>query len=422
MAGFGEPVRACPSAALGETAGPARPRVQAEDGKSDMNELPSIPFGRPMLGDDERDAVVAVLGGPRLVHGPVAARFESEFAERAGTRFAVSVSSCTAGLYLGLLTRGIGPDDEVIVPAMTHVATAHSVEFLGAKPVFVDVSARTGNIDPAGIEEAISGRTRAIIVVHYLGLPCDMDAIRALAKRAGAFLIEDAALALDATYDGVKTGGLADMASFSFYPVKHMTTAEGGMVSSNCEPVADLVRRQRSFGYDRPLGERTKPGIYDITSLGNNLRMSEIHAAIGLAQMRKLDAMQAARAENFARMEKGLSAIEELTIFPRRLGKAESSHYCLNINLPEDGVLQRDAVVNKLQEAGIGTSVHYPSAVPLFSYYRKKYAYKPGQFAVAEWIADQAISLPVGPHLAADDPERIVEAVKNAVMHAKRNP
>ena len=375
-----------------------------------------------MLGDDERDAVVAVLGGTRLVHGPVAARFEAEFAERAGTRFAVSVSSCTAGLYLGLLTRGIGPGDEVIVPAMTHVATAHSVELLGAKPVFVDVSARTGNIDPAGIEEAISERTRAIIAVHYLGLPCDMDAIRPLAEDAEALLIEDAALALDATYGGVKAGGLADMASFSFYPVKHMTTAEGGMVTSNSEPVAALVRKQRAFGYDRSLGERAKPGIYDVTSLGNNLRMSEVHAAIGLAQMRKLDAMQAARAENFARMESGLSAIEELTIFPCQLGKAESSHYCLNINLPENGFLKRDTVVAKLQEAGIGTSVHYPSAVPLFSYYRNKYAHKAGQFAVAEWIADQAISLPVGPHLAPDDPERIVEAVKNAVMHAKSNP
>ncbi len=384
-----------------------------------MNDLPPIPFGRPMLGQEEREAVLSVLDGPQLVHGPVAAQFETEFAARAQTKSAITVSSCTAGLYLGLLTHGVGPGDEVIVPAMTHVATAHSVELLGAKPVFADVSPESGNIDPAAIKAAVTDRTRAIIVVHYLGLPCDMDAIRPIAREAGAPLIEDAALALDASYDGVKVGGLADLASFSFYPVKHMTSAEGGMVTSNDEGIANLVRRQKAFGYDRSLGERTKPGIYDVTLLGNNLRMSEIHAAIGLAQVRKLDAMQAARAENFARIAAGLADVEELTIFPRRLGKAESSHYCLNINLPRDGSLQRDDVVGELKPAGIGTSVHYPSAVSLFSYYRDKYGYQPGDFPVAEWIGAQAISLPVGPHLAAGDPERIVSAVKNAVSHAK---
>ena len=389
------------------------------DWKPDMNELPTIPFGRPMLGDEERDAVVSVLGGPQLVHGPVAAQFETEFAERAQTNFAVTVSSCTAGLYLGLLTHGIGPGDEVIVPAMTHVATAHSVELLGAKPVFADVSPETGNIDAAEIKAAMTDRTKAIVVVHYLGLPCDMDAIRPLAKEAGALLIEDAALALDATYGGVKVGGLADLASFSFYPVKHMTSAEGGMVTTNAEGVANLVRRQKAFGYDRSLGERTKPGIYDVTLLGNNLRMSEIHAAIGLAQVRKLNEMQAARADNFARIADGLSEVEELIVFPRSMGKAESSHYCLNVNLPKDGSLQRDEVVGALKSAGIGTSVHYPSAVSLFSYYREKYGYETGQFPIAEWIGAQAISLPVGPHLAAGDPERIVTAVKNAVSHAK---
>ncbi len=384
-----------------------------------MDDLPPIPFGRPMLGQEEREAVLSVLDGPQLVHGPVAAQFETEFAERAQTEFAITVSSCTAGLYLGLLTHGVGPGDEVIVPAMTHVATAHSVELLGAKPVFADVSPESGNIDPAAVKAAVTERTRAIIVVHYLGLPCDMDAIRPIAKAAGALLIEDAALALDASYDGVKVGGLADLASFSFYPVKHMTSAEGGMVTSNNEGISNLVRRQKAFGYDRSLGERTKPGIYDVTLLGNNLRMSEIHAAIGLAQLRKLDAMQAARAENFARIAAGLADVEELTIFPRQLGKAESSHYCLNLNLPRDGSLERDDVVGALKAAGIGTSVHYPSAVSQFSYYREKYGYKPGDFPVAEWIGAQAISLPVGPHLAAGDPDRIVSAVKNAVSHAK---
>jgi dTDP-4-amino-4,6-dideoxygalactose transaminase len=377
-----------------------------------------IPFGRPMLDASEIAAVTEVLSGPQLVHGPVSHEFEQRFAERMGARHAVSVSSCTAGLHLSLLVKGVGPGDRVAVPATTHVATAHAVEYCGAQPRFVDVEADSGNIDATALSEALEPEVKAIMVVHYLGLPCDMDPILALAETAGAFVIEDCALAVDATYGEAKAGTLGLTGCFSFYPVKHMTTLEGGMVTSNDEDVAAAIAQRKAFGYDRTIRERAKPGIYDVTALGYNYRMNEAQAAIGLSQLGKLDAFQKARAENHRLLKSALAELDEVTVFEPVKGKATSSHYCLNAVLPRDGAIERDAVVASLREAGIGTSVHYPRAVPLLRYYRDKYGYREGQFPVSEWLADQTISLPVGPHLKDGDALRIAEALKRALRQA----
>ena len=378
-----------------------------------------IPFGRPMLDTDEIEAVTRVLSGPTLVHGPVSHEFEQRFAERIGTRRAVSVSSCTAGLHLSLLVNDVGPGDAVAVPAMTHVATAHAVEFCGARPRFVDVEADSGNIDPEDLAEAVTPELKAIMVVHYLGLPCDMDRILPLAEKAGAFVVEDCALAVDATYGGVKAGTLGLTGCFSFYPIKHMTTVEGGMVTTDDGDVAAAIAQRKAFGYDRALGQRAKPGIYDVTALGYNYRMSEVQAAVGLAQLGKLDAFQRARAENHRILKSALAEMGEITVFEPLKGKAVSSHYCLNAVLPRDRSIARDAVVAELREAGVGTSVHYPRAVPLMAYYRDKYGYREGQFPVAEWLAEQTISLPVGPHLKEGDALRIAEAFKEALRRAR---
>ena len=380
----------------------------------------NIPFGQPVVDDAERNAVAAVLGGTQFVHGAVTKAFEQRFAERIGTKYAVSLSSCTAGLHLALFVNGIGPGDEVVVPAMTHVATAHAVEFCGAKPVFVDALAASGNIDPDAAAAAITPRTRAIMVVHYLGLPCDMDKIVPAARRAGALVIEDCALAVDATFGRRKAGGLGDAGCFSFYPVKHITTLEGGMVTTDDERIAEAVRKRKAFGYDRMLGERAKPGIYDVDELGYNYRMNEVEAAVGLAQLDKLDAFQARRAENFRILRKSLAERPEITVFEPVQGKAVSSHYCLNAVLPRDGSIDRDAVVAELKRQGVGTSVHYPVAVPLMRYYRAKYGHADGAYPVAEWLAAQTISLPVGPHLSAEDAAYVGEAVKRAVDAARR--
>ena len=378
-----------------------------------------IPFGRPMIDQAEIDAVTDVLRGPQLVHGPKTAAFEQRFAERAGAAEAVAVSSCTAGLHLSLFVHGVGPGDKVAVPAMTHVATAHAVEFCGAEPVFVDVDPATGNIDPDGLDASADGLA-AIEVVHYLGLPCDMDRVTETAARVGAIVIEDCALAIDARYGGAKAGTLGTTGCFSFYPIKHMTTVEGGMVTTNDGNLAETLRRRRAFGYDRGVGERAKPGIYDVTALGYNYRMNELQAAIGLVQIAKLDEHQRLRAENFAALAAALEDVEEVVVLPSSHGKARSSHYCLNAVLPRDGSVPRDGVVAGLKQRGIGTSVHYPSAVPLFAYYREKYGYRAGQFPVAEWLAASTISLPVGPHVPPGGPASIAAGIKASIAEARR--
>jgi dTDP-4-amino-4,6-dideoxygalactose transaminase len=378
-----------------------------------------IPFAAPTLDDAEVAAVLSVLSGSQLVHGPVAAEFERRFAERVGVEHAVSLSSCTAGLHLALLAMGVGPGDHVIVPAMTHVATAHSVEYCGATPVFVDVLEDCGNIDPGGFEAALDGgRVDAAFVVHYLGLPCEMDSILSAADDRGVPVIEDCALGIDARFSDRFAGSLGRGGAFSFYPAKHMTTAEGGMFVTDDADLAAGVRRRKAFGYDRMLGERARPGVYDVDLLGYNYRMSEVHAAIGVAQLDKLDGFQAARERNFRALAEALADLD-VTVFADVRGEARSSHYCLNAVLPQDASVSRDVVVETLKELGIGSSVHYPSAVPSFSYYREKYGYRPGQFPVAEWLAAQTISLPVGPHVTADDVPIIAAALDEGIRRGR---
>jgi len=382
----------------------------------------NIPFGKPNLAEDAFSAVRSVLESGMLVHGKVTEAFEAAFAARIGVEHAVAVSSCTAGLHLVHFARGIGPGDTVAVPAMTHVATAHAVELVGARPLFIDVEADTGNMDAAVLAKAVEdgAKPAAIMPVHYLGLPCDMDAINALAGEVGAYVLEDCALAVDATYDGRKAGGLGMAGAFSFYPVKHMTSIEGGMVTTDDGDLAAAIRKRRAFSYNRALGARTRPGIYDVDALGYNYRMSEVEAAVGLSQLSHLDGFQEARARNDAILRDGLAEIPELTIFPDSRGKARSSHYCFNIVLPRDGSISRDAVVDFLKAKGVGTSVHYPSAVPMFEYYRTKYGYSPGQFPVAEWLGEQTISLPVAPHVSESDARYIADCVGDAIRTVKR--
>lgn len=366
-----------------------------------------IPFGRPILGDAEQKAMAEVLSGTMLTHGPKCAAFEERFADLIGARHAITMSNCTTALHLSLVAHDIGPGDEVIVPAMTHVATAHSVEHCGAKPVFVDVDPDTGNISPQKIAAAITPKTKAVMVVHYLGLPCDMDAVRVAAGELP--VIEDCATALGADYGGVKPGAIGATGCFSFYPAKHITSMEGGMLTTNDDRIADRVRKQRAFGYDKNLGERSIPGVYDIAMLGWNYRMSEGHAAVGLCQLDRLPGFLKARCENADTLISYLAKAEGAVVFPLTHGKGVSARYCVNVTLPKDGDIDRAALIRALNEDGIGTSVHYPVALPLSRYYREKYGYSPDDFEVAEWIATHTISLPCGPHLDNADMSYIGE-------------
>ena len=377
-----------------------------------------IPFGAPMIGPEERKAVAAVLDGPILVHGPVAAAFEQAFAAFTGAPHAVSVSSCTAGMHLIYFTLGYGPGDEVIVPAQTHVATAHAVELTGARPVFVDSEPETGNIDVNAIAAAITPRTRAIAVVHYLGVPVDMLAVLAISRRHGLFVLEDCALSPGARVDGVHTGLLGDAGVFSFYPVKHITTAEGGMVILRDGNLAATLRLKKAFGVDRAHGERKVPGVYDVVDLGFNYRMSEIHAAIGVEQVKKLPGFLAKRADNHRQLSERLAEVEGVRVLPAPEGRLNSCHYCLSIVLDDHLAAMRPEIMEALTAKGVGSSVYYPQPVPRMAYYKRKYGYEAGRWPHAARLSDQSIALPVGPHLAPGDMRDIALVVREALKEA----
>lgn len=370
----------------------------------------TIPFGRPMIGEQEKASVAEVLDGPILVHGPRAQAFEDAFAAFTGAPHAISVSSCTAGMHLIYFALGLGPGDEVIVPAQTHVATAHAVELTGARAIFVDAEAETGNIAIDAIKAAITPRTRAIAVVHYLGVPVDMDGINAIASRHDLFVLEDCALAPGARHSGQHVGLLGDAGVFSFYPVKHFTTAEGGMIILRDPALAAKLRLIRAFGVDRTHGERKVPGVYDVVALGFNYRMSEIHAALGVEQLKKLPDFLAQRQRNFARLAERLGPLPGLRVLPQPVDHTRHScHYCLAVLLDDHLAPRRPEIMQALTARGIGSSVYYPHPVPRLTYYADKYGYNQADHPIAARISDGMIALPVGPHLTTDDMDTIAE-------------
>jgi perosamine synthetase len=379
-----------------------------------------IPFGKPIIGEEERSAVMEVLHGTQLVHGPRAKQFEKDFIGYVGRGHATSVASCTAALHLVYFDLGIGPGDEVIVPAQTHVATAHAVELVGGTCVFVDADPKTGNISADEVAAAITPRTRAISLVHYLGLPADMDAINAIAEKHELAVVEDCALAIGSRYRGVHCGLIGNAGCFSFYPVKHITTAEGGMVISRHEDVIRRIERKKAFGVDRTVGERTIPGVYDVTMLGFNYRMNEIEAALGSVQMQRLPGFLAKRAANAAVLRAGLGEIAEVELLFAGDNVRESSHYCVAAILNDATAPRRYEIIAKLKSQGVGTSVYYPAAVPHMKYYAEKYRPPAGAFPHASRISNQSIALSVGPHLDADDMAYTVQSLKNAIKETAK--
>ena len=360
-----------------------------------------------------------VLDDPILVHGPRSVEFEEAFARYTNADYAVSLSSCTAGLHLSYFYLGIGPGDEVIVPAQTHVATAHAVEFVGATPVFVDAEKETGNIDIKQIESCINEKTKAISIVHFLGMPVNMDKICEIAEKYNLFVVEDCALAVGTQFKGVHAGLHGDVGCFSFYPVKHFTTAEGGMLITKNREIADKIKLQKAFGVDRHMGERSVPGVYDVTMLGYNYRMNEIQATLGIEQMKRVDGFSNKRKENYEMLSRGLMDISEVTQFKSGNGDYQSSYYCLSVMLKNSLVSKRYEIISHLKQNGVGTSIYYPKPVPHFSYYKDKYNYSEKSFPTAAWISNSSIALPVGPHLNKDDMDYIVQLIKQAILEVK---
>lgn len=382
-----------------------------------------IPFGRPILGSEEKAAVMQVLSGDILTHGPKVKEFEALFASYTGAPYALAVASGTAALHLTYFYLGIGPGDEVIVPAQSHVATAHAVELCGAKPVFVDAEESTGNINAELIEMAITERTKAISVVHFLGLAADMVRIQQIASRFDLFVVEDCALAMGTKLSGRHAGLHGDVGCFSFYPVKHITTGEGGMLVTKHERVAHMIAKQRAFGIDRNVvAERKIPGIYDVEALGFNYRMNEISAVLGVEQMKKIPEFLHRRKENFETLRNELKDVEEVEILQGEEVPAESqpSYYCLSVLLKEDLARQRTRIIEFLKQSGIGTSIYYPQPIPRMTYYKEKYGYDEARFPVASQISDRSIALPVGPHLNPDHMKTIVALLKKAMLNVSQ--
>jgi len=377
----------------------------------------TIPFGKPMIGDEERGAVADVLAGTTLTHGPRVKQFEAAFGEFTGADHAIATASCMASLHLTYMAVGLEPGDEVIVPAQTHVAMAHAVEACGGKPVFCDAEPRTGNVDLDQLEQLITERTRAISVVHFLGLPVDMERVMAIAKRHDLIVVEDCAIALGARVDGTHVGLRGDVGCFSFYPVKHITTGEGGMVITRRQDLAERVSRQRAFGIDRHIvEERRHSGAYDIVDLGLNYRLGEIGAALGIEQLKRLPGFLETRARNWRLLAAGLAELDDLDVIQSDSdGARQGSHYCLSAILRGPLAGQREQVIEGLKADGVGSSVYYPKALPDTTLYRERYGYREGEFPVASEISNSSIALPVGPHVSEADVETIVGAFARAI-------
>ena len=344
----------------------------------------TIRFGQPCFGDGEKEAAAEVMKHHHLTNAGRVRAFEEAFEQYVGGGIAVAVSNCTAALYLAFLGR-IEPGDEVLVPALTHPATAHAIELHGAKPVFVDVWPTTGVMDSELIEEKITPATKAICVVHHLGRQGYMRTTMDIARRHNLFVIEDCAQALGAKHAssaGEKHVGLiGDAGCFSFYPVKHITTGEGGMFLTKHPAWAEDARMAREFGKHPISGE--------FANLGGNFRMTEWSGAIGAVQIARMGEFLERRRKNSDILKRCLDGFQFL--------ETNGSHYALCVMLPNNG--NRDRIRKKLHTIRIETSVYYPRPVPLTVYYQERYGYRPGDFPVAEDICRRSLCLSIGPHL-----------------------
>jgi perosamine synthetase len=321
----------------------------------------------------------------------------------------VSVSSCMAALHLAWIELGVGPGDEILVPAQTHVATAHAVALTGATPVFVDCDSATGNVTAETLSAAMGPKTRGIGLVHFLGVPCDMTAIMALAETHDLRVVEDCALAVGARWDGRHVGLHGDAGCFSFYPAKHITTGEGGLLVTRRPELAKAVAHRRAFAVDR--SRKTLPGTYDVTALGLNYRMSEMQAALGRGQLTRVETILKRREENASQLREALGDVPGIRLLGANDARGPSSNYALGMII--DDMARRDALALALREEGVETSVYYPHPVPRLAWYREQYPCDLAAFPKATAISDAGLALPVGPHLNSEDVAHLASRIRH---------
>lgn len=371
-----------------------------------------VEFYRHSLTEEDIHAAAEAMRGVFISTGKLVGEFERRLASYTGNAHAVGLMSGSHALFLALKAHGIGAGDEVITTPMTFVATANAVVHAGATPVFVDVEADTGNMDAARIEAAVTPRTKAILVVHLYGLMCDMKAIRGIASRHNLIVIEDAAHCLEGSRDGVRPGNLSDAACFSFYATKNITSGEGGALVMRDAAKAAAAARMALHGMDRSAAKRFEGKFvhWDVEEPGFKANMTNIHAAMLTSQMARVDSMLSRREEICRRYAEAFSAVKGLA-FPRgREGAVHARHLFTLWGDPE----RRDAVIQGLQDRGVGVTVNY-RAVHRLAYYRRQYGYSHDAFPVAGRIGDSTLSLPLYPGLRDEEIAHVVASVKEVL-------
>ena len=369
-----------------------------------------IPYGKQTIDQDDIQAVVDVLQSDFLTTGPKIAEFEQTVADYVGAKYAVAISNGTSALHAACFAAGIRPGDEVITTPLTFAASANCVLYCGGTPVFADVDPKTYNIDPEDIRRKITDRTKAIIAVHLAGQPCDMDAIHSIAREHGLIVIEDGAHALGSVYKGKKVGSMSDMTTFSFHPVKPITTGEGGMIVTDNEDFYKKMVLFRSHGITRDDSMMTRndgPWFYQQFDLGYNYRITDIQCALGCSQMKKLNRFLACRKEIVARYNEAFADCDNI-ITPYQLSDTESGWHLYIIQVKN---CDRRQVFENMREKGIGVNVHY---IPVYMHpYYQEHGYENVHCANAEEIYSHIISLPLYPGLTSEQQDYVIDTLKS---------
>lgn len=371
-----------------------------------------VEFFKHNVSEDDISRVHAVLHNAFLTTGKEVKTFEEMLASYLGAKYSVGLTSCTAALHLALLACDIGAGDEVITTPMTFIATSNTVLYSGASPVFVDVEPGTGLIDVTKIEAAITPKTKAIIPVHLYGQMCDMKAIRIIADKHGLVVIEDCAHAIESNRDGVRPGQLGEIACFSFYATKNITSGEGGAIVTNSQTLAEKVKLLRQHGMSASAADRYTSTYrhWDMEILGWKYNMSNIQAALLIGQIARIDNLLDRREEISRRYEEAFSEVKGLNL-PRIHANSKSARHLFTVWVDP---LHRDKILEQLQEDGVGVAVNY-RAVHLLKFYRETFGYVRGMFPVAEHIGDSTITIPLYPKLLDSEVDHVIETVQNAI-------